>query len=125
MKTRTVLGNLSILVLSGVIGLLLCEWAARMILNPSDYLSVEMVRDEILGAIPSPNATTGRFDAWGFRNRSVPDAADIVAIGDSHTYGNTATMDDSWPYVLGRLSGRRVYNMGLGGNTGRTSTFSY
>ena len=24
-------------------------------------------------------------------------------------------MDDSWPYVLGRLTGRQVYNMGFGG----------
>ena len=24
-------------------------------------------------------------------------------------------MEDSWPYVLGRLSGRDVYNMALGG----------
>jgi hypothetical protein len=51
----------------------------------------------------------------GFRNREVPSSADIVAIGDSHTYGNTAKMEDSWPYVLGNLTGRRVYNMGLGG----------
>jgi hypothetical protein len=45
----------------------------------------------------------------------VPATADIVAIGDSHTYGNTATMEDSWPYVVARLSRRSVYNMGLGG----------
>jgi hypothetical protein len=55
------------------------------------------------------------FDKWGFRNPKVPETAEIVAVGDSHTYGNTARMVDSWPYVLGRLSGRQVYNMGLGG----------
>jgi hypothetical protein len=73
-----------------------------------------MVRDPVFGAIPSPTAKGG-FDALGFRNRIVPETADIVAIGDSQTYGNTATMDDSWPYALGRLLGRNVYNMGLGG----------
>ncbi|MGA8868106.1 MAG: SGNH/GDSL hydrolase family protein, partial [Candidatus Sulfotelmatobacter sp.] len=36
-------------------------------------------------------------------------------IGDSHTYGNTARMVESWPYVLGSLSGRSVYDMGMGG----------
>jgi hypothetical protein len=55
------------------------------------------------------------FDEWGFRNRAVPETADIVAVGDSHTYGNTARMVDSWPYVVGQLTGERVYNMGLGG----------
>src|SRR4030095_9459945 len=100
--------------MSGALGLLLCEFAVRFILNPSDYLSVAMAKDEVLGAAPFAGTGGGAFDDWGFRNRTVPDTADIVAIGDSHTYGNTATMDDSWPYVLGRLSGQKVYNMGLG-----------
>ena len=73
-----------------------------------------MVKDKVLGAVLSTDTRAGGFDAWGFRNRFVPDASDIVAIGDSHTYGNTATMEDSWPYVLGRLTGRQVYNMALG-----------
>src|SRR5262245_13635308 len=105
MKIRPILMNLAVLAISCGIGLVLCELAARSLLNASDYLSVEMVRDEILGAVPSSKTRAGGFDAWGFRNRSVPEAADIVAIGDSHTYGNTATMEDSWPYVLGRLTG--------------------
>jgi hypothetical protein len=113
MKGRRVLANLGILVTTGVLGLLLCEFGSRLILNPADYLSVEMVHDPVLGAVPSPG--TRGFDGWGFRNRGVPETADIVAVGDSHTYGNTARMDDSWPYVLGRLSGQRVYNLGMGG----------
>src|SRR5262245_51387154 len=96
--------NLLVLVLSTVVGILLSEDLARVVLNASDYLSVEMVHDEVLGAIPSAHTRNGGFDAWGFRNRRVPVSADVVAIGDSHTYGNTATMEDSWPYVLGRLS---------------------
>ena len=115
MKIRTSLGNLAALAVSSVLGLLLCEAVARIVLNPSDYLSVEMVRDEVLGGVPSNNTSAGRFDAWGFRNRLVPQTSDIVAIGDSYTYGNTAVMEDLWPYVVGRLSGRQVYNMALGG----------
>jgi len=114
MKIRRTLANLSLLVATTGIALLLTEFGARLILNPSDYLGVEMVRDDVLGAVPSATAKAG-FDAWGFRNREVPKTADIVAVGDSHTFGNTAKMDESWPYVLGRLSGRQVYNMGMGG----------
>jgi hypothetical protein len=114
MKTKTILTNLSILALSIGLGLLFCEFIARHVLNPSDFLSVEMINDEVLGAVPAPSARAG-FDKWGFRNREVPETADFVAIGDSHTYGNTARMEDSWPYVLGRLTGRRVYNMSMGG----------
>jgi hypothetical protein len=113
-KLKRVLINFSVLVVSVGFGLLLCEFGSRLLLNPADYLSVGMVRDPVFGATPSPTAR-GAFDALGFRNRTVPETADIVAIGDSQTYGNAATMDDSWPYALGRLLGRNVYNMGLGG----------
>jgi hypothetical protein len=114
MKIRKVLINLSVLVTTTGVALLLGELVSRLVLNPSDYLGVEMVRDDVLGAVPSATAKAG-FDAWGFRNREVPKTADIVAVGDSHTFGNTAKMDESWPYVLGRLTGRRLYNMGMGG----------
>src|SRR5262245_10658716 len=115
MKIKAILANLALVAVSGAGTLLLGEVIARVVLNASDYLSVEMVRDQVLGAVPLPSTAGGGFDAWGFRNAKVPDTVEIVAIGDSHTYGNTATMVDSWPYGLARLSGRSVYNMGLGG----------
>jgi hypothetical protein len=114
MKFRTVAINLSILVLTTAVTLVLGEFMARLFLNPSDYLGVEMVPDPVLGAVPSTAAKAG-FDAWGFRNRKLPESADVVAVGDSHTFGNTAKMDESWPYVLGSLTDRQVYNMGMGG----------
>ncbi|MFO1305249.1 MAG: hypothetical protein U1F54_16080 [Burkholderiales bacterium] len=94
--------------------LLVGEFAARRFLNPADYLSVEMVDDEILGATPKTGSVS-QFDKWGFRNPDVPVSTDIVAIGDSHTFGNAATMEDAWPSILARLSGQRVYNLGMGG----------
>jgi hypothetical protein len=54
-------------------------------------------------------------DSNGFRNDTVPKAADIVAIGDSLTYGNGVFPDDAWPRVLAKLSSCRVYNMALSG----------
>jgi hypothetical protein len=114
MTLKKIVLNCATVLVSAGIGLLLCEFMARLALNPSDFLSLDMVPDKVLGAVPSPAALAG-FDKLGYRNRKVPDTADIIAIGDSHTYGNAARMEDSWPYVLGRLTGRRVYNMGMGG----------
>lgn len=58
---------------------------------------------------------TGAHDLWGFRNKEVPQSADIVAIGDSHTYGISTKASYSWPSILQRLTGRTVYNLSLGG----------
>src|SRR5262245_45326451 len=52
-------------------------------------------------------------DARGFRNPSVMTRADIVAIGDSQTYGVSVEAAEAWPQVLARLSGCVVYNMGV------------
>lgn len=54
-------------------------------------------------------------DANGFRNDDVPQHADIVALGDSQTWGVNVQRPDAWPQQLGRMSNQRVYNMGLGG----------
>jgi hypothetical protein len=106
-------GN-AVLVLAALgVGLLLSEVAARVFLNPADYLSAPTTNDEVLGIRIAAGASG--FDEWGFRNRRVPPTAEIVAIGDSHTYGNNATMAESWPSVVERLIGRTVYNLGLGG----------
>lgn len=43
------LGNIALLLASSVFALLLCELVSRVILNPVDYLSPLLVRDEILG----------------------------------------------------------------------------
>jgi hypothetical protein len=113
-KLKTFLINIIVFGVSVCICLVLCEFASRFFLNASDFLSLEVVNDPILGWVPSPSAMAG-FDKWGFRNRKVPESSEIVAVGDSHTYGNTARMVDSWPYVVARETGRPVYNMGLGG----------
>lgn len=115
MKVKAHFANLALLAATAALCLPLGEGIARLTLRPADYLSVEMVKDDVLGAVPSSHTRAGGLDAWSFRNREVPEAADIVVIGDSQTYGSSARMDDSWPSVLGRLTGRRVYNMSLGG----------
>lgn len=115
MQLNKAIVNTGVLLMSISVSLLLCEGAARLILNPADYLSLEMMPDKVLGAAPPHVSGRTGVDDWGFRNPSVPQTTDILAIGDSHTYGNTATMQDSWPSIVARLTGRNVYNMGLGG----------
>jgi hypothetical protein len=102
-----------VLVIALVLGFLLAEVGSRLVLSPADYLSAKTVPDNILGIRIAPNSSG--FDEWGFRNKRVPSAADIVALGDSHTYGNAATMNDAWPSVVARVTGHEVYNLGLGG----------
>ena len=114
MKIKTGIINLTVFLISIAVALLAAEFIARMVFNPADILKLEVVGDDILGAVPSASSMAG-FDKWGFRNREVPLTADIVAVGDSHTYGNTARMVEAWPYVLGQSTSKKVYNMGLGG----------
>jgi len=107
------IANVFVFLVSLLVGLLLCELGSRIFLDPVDFLSPTMVRDNILGIAIPPGS--GGHDEWGFRNRKVPVSSDIVALGDSHTYGNGAKMNESWPHVLGRLTGKSAYNLGLGG----------
>lgn len=60
----------------------------------------------------------GPNDVLGFRNRQVPNVADVVVVGDSQTYGNNAPLEQNWPSRLRLgLAGRpaEVYAMATGG----------
>ena len=71
------------------------------------------VADEQLEYRPNPDFP--EHDAKGFRNRAVLTTADIVAIGDSQTYGMGVKPHQAWPQQLARISGFTVYNMAFGG----------
>lgn len=67
---------------------------------------------------PEYLAGMGPHDILGFRNRMIPNIADVVTIGDSQTYGNNALLVDNWPSQLQTaLASKRVviYNMAVGG----------
>ena len=72
-----------------------------------------LVYDEKLEYRPNP-ACPGH-DHNGFRNESVPEKADIVAMGDSQTYGMGVRADQAWPQQLQKLGEIKVYNMAFGG----------
>jgi len=107
------LGALALVLVSTVLAVLLVEGGLRLALNPADFLHATLIEDRALGQRIEP-LTTGH-DALGFRNREVPAHAEVVAIGDSNTYGVSAPREGSWPHQLAGLLGSSVYNMGLGG----------
>ena len=56
------------------------------------------------------------IDSNGFRNRNIAiEEADLAIIGDSFAYGYNVSMEASFPSVIARKTGRKVYNFGIGG----------
>jgi len=83
---------------------LISSYAAKIaVTTPDDHLMVRL----------KPHAYA-EINARGYRNPSVPTSANVVALGDSQTYGYNAAWDEAWPMVYGELTGRSVYNMGIG-----------
>lgn len=112
-KTGNALVAFGLVCASLALAVLLAEGVLRLAVNPADFLHATLVNDPWLGHRIEPN-TTGH-DALGFRNRAAPAQADIVAIGDSNTYGVSAAREGAWPQQLSVALGQPVYNMGLGG----------
>jgi hypothetical protein len=61
------------------------------------------------------NPSLEDIDDNGFRNRKVLQEADIVTLGDSHTFGNNVSSENSWPQQLANMTNMTVYNFGVGG----------
>jgi hypothetical protein len=84
---------------------------------------IPAVRALVTGAGPQPlipdqrlglrgNAAYPDHDEWGYRNPARPARAEVVALGDSQTYGTGVRRDEAWPPALERRLGVNVYNMG-------------
>lgn len=71
------------------------------------------VADPVLGYRPSPYFE--QHDAWGFRNPAVPERADVIAIGDSMTFGYSASPEEAWPRQLAARAQATVYQLAFGG----------
>jgi hypothetical protein len=89
------------------------EVVARVGFDPGNVLNPTMVRHPQFGVAVAPNSPG--HDRWGFRNAAVPPQVDLVALGDSMTYGTYATRDEAWPSIVGREAKLTVYNAGMGG----------
>lgn len=59
--------------------------------------------------------TGGEIDTQGYRNLNGCEVCDIVAIGDSQTYGQNAEITKSWPASIEQQSNLSVYNMAVPG----------
>ncbi len=93
-------------ILVGMAVALVSGEALVRVFRPVNYTS-----DPVLGMIGAGS----EHDAKGFRNEIAPQHAEIVALGDSQTYGNNAEMTEAWPQVLGLLASTSVYQMAFGG----------
>lgn len=72
-----------------------------------------LLRDAKLGYRMSPYFPGN--DALGYRNLAVPERCEILAVGQSSTYGFAAQPHEAWPRQLEALTGKTVYNMSCGG----------
>ena len=106
-----------------ILTLILSLFVADLLLGVAAFVSPRV--NEVLSVVPRyfpderlqlrPNPAYPDHDENGFRNPQVPETAQIVALGDSQTYGNGAEAEQAWPRVLEELSERTVYNMAFGG----------
>ncbi len=71
------------------------------------------IPDDRLGYRPNPKYPG--HDTKGFRNQKHLIKADIVALGDSQTYGTGVDSEEAWPRQLEFLTANVVYNMAYGG----------
>ncbi len=103
---KNLLINLTLILVSVLFSVLLAEVVLRIVkVDKSEY---ERVEHEILGHVAGEK---GAWDDNGFRNKSVPEKVDIVAMGDSQTQGLNAEMDEAWPQALDSISDKTVYQM--------------
>ena len=77
-------------------------------------MSRAMRRRAVLAAMLAPLAACGRKAP---RAQAVPPGATVLALGDSLTSGVGASPDTAYPAVLQRLTGWKIVNGGVSGDT--------
>ena len=105
--------RLSLVFIAVIAALLIAEGVTRIFIDPVDYLWRHLSYDPVLRYKIEPHSAG--HDSLGYRNKYVPERADIVTLGDSQTYGESSQAKYSWPSILGSLTGKETYNMGVSG----------
>lgn len=119
MLSSQIFVNALIIFCSLFFSILLAEAALRLVGVTGEQKvdeTVKTISDEKLGMriIPNQDGVDGR----GFNNLETLNEADIVTLGDSHTYGGHTSLgreNVSWPAQLAEMTDRTVYNMGVWG----------
>jgi len=114
-KAKNIIFASITVILSLVVADLILHVAAFVSPRANEVMSIvaKYAPDERLGHRPNPGYPG--HDENGFRNLRVPQTADIVALGDSQTYGTGVESEEAWPRVLESLDGRFVYSIAFGG----------
>jgi hypothetical protein len=102
-----------LIIVSLAISLIAGEGMLRLFLDEVDYIRPRQIKHPILNYAIAPGS--GGHDRWGFRNKQVPDHAQIVTVGDSMTYGTSTPARQNYPSQLARMLGKSVYNVSKGG----------
>ncbi len=94
--------NVLIVSIATVVTFMCAELLLRIVLPRTGAVSDREIRmpDSALGytLIPGSPVSPGFVvDVNGFNNESVPELADIVALGDSMTFGQNGSVSQNWP----------------------------
>lgn len=117
-RRRLSFSTIAVVAIAIVLELLLHILAAvspgirRVLAAPWEFEPQIMV-DDRLGYRPNPAYRD--HDRNGFRNRRVPDQAEVVVLGDSQTYGPGLKPRQTWPSFLESEIDKPVYSMAFGG----------
>lgn len=89
-------------------------WASSLIVDPNLGIHSAANVDAVLTGHPDFSFHL-QTDASGFRNRHSEGPVDVVAIGDSFTFGYGVDYQDSWTALLEQNTGWTVANLGQAG----------
>ena len=104
--------NLLALFISVIFSLVILEIGLRYFTPYPVSRVSNKIHHEELGYVMDVNMK--EIDGHGFRNNILP-SIDVIAVGDSHTYGFNVSSDNSWPKLLGQKVSKNVYNFGIAG----------
>ena len=100
-------------VLAATVGALaVAEAVVRLATIYPNTLAANRVADENVGFRASRNIPG--IDSAGYRNPP-NQKRQFIAVGDSQTFGLNVRSEESWPSRLSALTGKPIYNFGMGG----------
>ena len=94
--------NILLLLVTIVFTFPIFELTTRIFIDPIDFLMPTLLEDKVFGIKIKPKSAG--HDELGFRNKEVPKKVDVVTIGDSMTYGYSASFYNSWPLQFEKMT---------------------